>query len=53
MITRVQALYYKAFKFIDIHLQPFLLLVGPNASGKSSFLDIFTKAILLKMDYGK
>lgn len=42
MITRVQVLFYKGFKYIDVNLKPFLLLVGPNASGKSTFLDIFS-----------
>ncbi len=42
MINRVQTLYYKGLKSIDIDLKPFVILVGPNASGKSSFLDIFT-----------
>lgn len=42
MITRVQVLFYKGLQYIDINLRPFVLLVGPNASGKSTFLDIFT-----------
>jgi predicted ATPase len=54
MITRVQALYYKGLKYIDVTLTPFLLLVGPNASGKSTFLDIFTllRDILVKQPRG-
>lgn len=42
MITRVQALYYKGLKSIDVDQKPFVILVGANASGKSTFLDIFT-----------
>lgn len=42
MINKVQALFYKGFKYIDVNLKSFILLVGPNASGKSTFLDIFT-----------
>ena len=42
MISRVQALYYKGLKYIDINLNPFVIMIGPNASGKSTFLDIFT-----------
>ena len=38
MIKRVEALYYKGFKYIDINLFEYNILVGPNASGKSSLL---------------
>lgn len=41
MIKRVEALYYKGFKYVDVDLSAFNILVGPNASGKSSLLDIF------------
>ncbi len=41
MIKRVEALFYKGFKYVDIDLLPYNILVGPNASGKSSLLDIF------------
>ncbi|MGQ9632148.1 MAG: methylation-associated defense system AAA family ATPase MAD3 [bacterium] len=40
MIRRLQVLHYRAFKYIDIELSSFLILVGPNASGKSTFLDV-------------
>ncbi|MEW6041135.1 MAG: AAA family ATPase [Elusimicrobiota bacterium] len=40
MIYRIEALSYKCFRSIDRELQPFQILVGPNASGKSTFLDI-------------
>ncbi|MBC8181404.1 ATP-binding protein [candidate division KSB1 bacterium] len=41
MIKRVEALYYKGFKYIAPELMNYNILVGPNASGKSSLLDIF------------
>lgn len=40
MIRRIQALHYRALKYIDIKLSNFLILIGPNASGKSTFLDV-------------
>jgi len=40
MISRLEALYYRCLKYIDQPLEPFHILVGPNASGKSAFLDI-------------
>lgn len=40
MISRIQVLHYKALKYIDVRLSNFLILVGPNASGKSTFLDV-------------
>ncbi|MGE3725134.1 MAG: AAA family ATPase [Candidatus Sericytochromatia bacterium] len=40
MITRIQALNYRCLKSIDISLNAFHVLVGPNASGKTTFLDV-------------
>lgn len=40
MIKRLQVLHYRAFKYVDINLSPFNILIGPNASGKSTFLDV-------------
>lgn len=40
MIRRLQVLHYRALKYKDIKLSNFHILVGPNASGKSTFLDI-------------
>jgi len=40
MIRRIQALHYRALKYINVRLSNFLILIGPNASGKSTFLDI-------------
>jgi len=39
MIRRLQILHYKAFKYVDIQLEPFQIIVGPNGSGKSTFFD--------------
>ena len=41
MIKRIEALYYKGFKYIEPELMNYNILVGPNASGKSSLLDVF------------
>ncbi|MBR8827988.1 MAG: AAA family ATPase [Gomphosphaeria aponina SAG 52.96 = DSM 107014] len=40
MLSRVQALNYRCLRYIDLPLLPFQVLIGPNASGKSSFLDV-------------
>lgn len=40
MITRIQALHYRCLRFVDRPMGPFHVLVGPNASGKSTFLDV-------------
>lgn len=42
MINRIQVLHYRALKYIDTRISNFQLLVGPNASGKSTFLDVLT-----------
>ncbi len=39
MIRRIKVLHYRALKYIDVKLSNFLILIGPNASGKSTFLD--------------
>lgn len=41
MIKKIEALYFKGFKHINIDFNSYNLLVGPNASGKSSLIDIF------------
>ena len=38
--TRVEALYYRSLRYVSQPLGPFHVLVGPNASGKSNFLDV-------------
>lgn len=40
MITKVEALNYKCLKHLSRPLRDFQVLVGPNASGKSTFLDV-------------
>ncbi len=40
MITRIEALNYRCLKYIRQDLGPFHVLVGPNASGKTTFLDV-------------
>lgn len=38
--TRVEALYYRSLRHVSQPLEGFQVLVGPNASGKSNFLDV-------------
>jgi predicted ATPase len=40
MIARVEALSYRCFRYVQQSLSPFQVLIGPNASGKSTFLDV-------------
>ncbi len=40
MITRIEALNYRCLRYICQDLGPFHVLVGPNASGKTTFLDV-------------
>ncbi len=40
MITLVEALNYRCLRYVQRPLKPFHILVGPNASGKSTFLDV-------------
>jgi AAA15 family ATPase/GTPase len=40
MITRIEALNYRCLRYIRQDLGPFQVLVGPNASGKTTFLDV-------------
>lgn len=40
MITRIEALGYRCLRSISQPLDPFHVLVGPNASGKTTFLDV-------------
>jgi predicted ATPase len=39
-LDRIQVLNYKCLRYIDQELSSFQILVGPNASGKSTFLDV-------------
>lgn len=40
MITRIEALNYRSLRYVNQTLDPFQVLIGPNASGKSTFLDV-------------
>lgn len=40
MITRVQALNYRCLRYVERPLKAFHVLVGPNATGKTTFLDV-------------
>ncbi len=40
MIRLVEALNYRCLRYIRCPLERFLILVGPNASGKTTFLDV-------------
>ena len=39
MIRRIQALRYRCLRYVDVRLDRFHVLVGPNASGKSTLFD--------------
>lgn len=40
MIRRIEALNFRCLRYIRQELNPFNVLVGPNASGKTTFLDV-------------
>jgi energy-coupling factor transporter ATP-binding protein EcfA2 len=40
MIRQIEALNYRSLRYVSQALGPFQILVGPNASGKSTFLDV-------------
>jgi AAA15 family ATPase/GTPase len=40
MLTKIEALNYRALHYVSQQLSPFQVLIGPNASGKSTFLDV-------------
>lgn len=40
MISKIEALNFRSLKYVDRNLSPFHVLVGPNASGKTTFLDV-------------
>jgi len=42
MIKRIEAKNYRSLKYIDRKLDNFHVLVGPNASGKTTFMDVIT-----------
>lgn len=39
-VVRIEALGYRSLRYVSQPLAPFHVLVGPNASGKSTFLDV-------------
>ncbi len=39
MIQKIEALHFRCLRYINQQLDPFHILVGPNASGKTTFLD--------------
>lgn len=41
LISRIILKNWKNFKEVDVHLKERAFVVGPNASGKSNFLDVF------------
>ncbi len=41
MFKKIEARRFKCLHMIDIRLRPFNILIGPNASGKSSLLEVF------------
>lgn len=41
MFTRVEVKNFKSLKHVDVSLDNFHVLVGPNGSGKTTFLDVF------------
>lgn len=40
MITRIEAAQYRCLRSVSQNLEPFQVLVGPNGSGKTAFLDV-------------
>ena len=40
MITRIEALNYRCLRYVERSLSPMHVLVGPNGSGKTTFLDV-------------
>jgi predicted ATPase len=42
VISRIEALRYRCLQYVHQDLLPFHVLVGPNASGKSTFLDVLS-----------
>ena len=42
MFRQIEALHFRCLKYIQQPLGPFRVLIGPNASGKTTFLDVVT-----------
>jgi len=45
IIQRIEALNYRSLRYVSQALRPFEILVGPNASGKSTFMDTIALAV--------
>ena len=41
MFSKIEVLSYRCLRYLQQSLSPFQILIGPNASGKSTFLDTF------------
>ena len=50
MITQIEALNYRCLRYISQPLGSFHILVGPNASGKTKFLDVISFLSQLILD---
>ncbi len=44
MIRRIEAWNYRCLRYVNTNMDDFHILVGPNASGKSTFLDVIAFA---------
>src|SRR4051794_25831764 len=42
MITLIEALDYRSLRHVRQPVRPFHVLIGPNASGKTTFLDVIS-----------
>lgn len=40
MICRIEALHFRCLRYVNQPVEPFQILIGPNASGKTTFLDV-------------
>jgi predicted ATPase len=40
MLSKVEALHYRSLQYVSQPIAPFQVLIGPNASGKTTFLDV-------------
>ena len=52
MLAQIEALSYRCLRYVRQSLYPFQVLIGPNASGKSTFLDVvaFLADVLREQD---
>ncbi|NPB04377.1 MAG: AAA family ATPase [Thermotogae bacterium] len=54
MLIRLKAHRYRSLRWVDVPVGPFNALIGPNASGKSNFLDVllFVKDMITSRKWG-